>query len=53
MLSKDKSRQSSLIKYTILFPLILGMLVYTSTSAQEAKTAELEDKELYTICEVF
>ncbi|MGM5469444.1 M56 family metallopeptidase [Flavobacteriaceae bacterium LMO-SS05] len=30
MLSKSKSKQINLLKYTILCPLVLGMLVYTS-----------------------
>ena len=34
MLSKHPSKQKQLLKYALLIPMVLGMLVYTSTSAQ-------------------
>lgn len=47
MLSKHPSKQKQLLKYTLLVPMVLGMLIYTSTSAQQTQSIELEDKELY------
>ncbi len=44
MLSKSKSNQNSKIKYTILIPLIFGMLLYTSCQSEAA--AEKEDINL-------
>lgn len=41
MLSKTKSKQSQLIKYALLIPLVFGMLLYTSSSAQEGSTSEI------------
>ncbi len=35
MLSRSKSRQIHLFKYALLIPLVFGMLIYTSTGAQE------------------
>ena len=40
MLSKTKSKQIHLIKYALLIPMILGMLVYTSSDAQEKTNLE-------------
>ena len=41
MLQKSKSKQVRLIKYTILFPLILGMLIYSSCN-NEIEHSKLE-----------
>jgi len=56
MLSKAKSKQKQLIKYALLIPLVFGMLLYTSSNAQDNSkvvneiendaTDELGDKEL-------
>ena len=35
MLQKSKSKQVKLFKYALLVPMVLGMLVYTSSEAQE------------------
>lgn len=40
MLSKSKSIQLHLIKYALLIPMVVGMLMYTSSQAQEIKTTE-------------
>lgn len=37
MLSKSKSKQLYLIKYALLIPMVVGMLMYTSSQAQEIK----------------
>lgn len=37
MLSKSKSKQLHLIKYALLIPMVVGMLMYTSSYAQETK----------------
>lgn len=37
MLSKSKSKQIHLIKYALLIPMVLGMLMYTSSYASEIK----------------
>ena len=41
MLSKSKSKQIHLFKYSLLIPLVFGMLMYTSAEAQE----EVNQKE--------
>lgn len=54
MLQKSKSKQLNLLKYTLLLPLVFGMLIYTSTEVRaqqktEAKqelNQELTDEEL-------
>ena len=54
MLQKSKSKQRNLIKYALLIPIVLGMLIYTSTevraqqktSQQTAVDQELTDEEL-------
>jgi bla regulator protein BlaR1 len=49
MLQKTKSKQLNLIKYALLFPMVFGMLIYTSTevSAQEiTKQEKIIDQEL-------
>ena len=35
MLGKTKSKKSQLVKYTLLIPMVFGMLLYTSLSAKE------------------
>jgi len=47
MLSKSKSKKVRLIKYTLLIPMVLGMLAYTSSNAQDNKESPLKDKALY------
>ncbi|WP_339623169.1 M56 family metallopeptidase [uncultured Winogradskyella sp.] len=44
MLQKSKSKQLNLIKYTLLIPMVFGMLIYTSTEvrAQEKAKATTE-----------
>jgi bla regulator protein BlaR1 len=37
MLSKSKSKQIHLIKYALLIPMVMGMLMYTSSYASEIK----------------
>jgi len=49
MLQKSKSKQLNLLKYTLLIPLVFGMLIYTSTEvrAQEKTQQEkVDDQEL-------
>ncbi|WP_246296548.1 energy transducer TonB [Winogradskyella vidalii] len=50
MLQKSKSKQLNLVKYGLLIPLVLGMLIYTSTEvrAQEKRTEQEQfaDQEL-------
>ena len=52
MLQKSKSKQINLLKYALLIPMVVGMLVYTSTEAQDkgmdatSNYQELTDKEL-------
>ncbi|WP_282041621.1 M56 family metallopeptidase [Winogradskyella flava] len=55
MLQKSKSKQLHLIKYTLLIPLVFGMLIYTSTEVraqektetiEEGISQELTDEEL-------
>jgi hypothetical protein len=45
MLSKSKSKQLHLIKYALLIPMVVGMLMYTSSQAQEIKTVTSEEVE--------
>lgn len=45
MLSKSKSKQLHLIKYALLIPMVIGMLMYTSSQAQEIKTVTSEEVE--------
>ena len=52
MLTKAKSKQVQLIKYALLIPLVFGMLLYTSSYAQDSTskgeeiTQEMTDEEL-------
>jgi len=56
MLSKVKSKQINLVKYALLVPMVFGMLLYTSSYAQDGQisenlqntetTQELTDQEL-------
>ena len=51
MLSKSKSKQVLKFKYALLIPLVFGMLMYSSSYAQDNKvsnetTQEISDKEL-------
>lgn len=58
MLSKTKSKQTHILKYALLVPLVCAMLVYTSSYAQEknevteerthAEESQLSDEELKT-----
>ncbi|WP_242131372.1 energy transducer TonB [Aestuariivivens marinum] len=43
MLQKSKSKQINLLKYALLIPMVVGMLVYTSAEAQETK---IENQDL-------
>jgi hypothetical protein len=45
MLSKSKSKQLHLIKYALLIPMVIGMLMYTSSQAQVIKTVTSEEVE--------
>ena len=47
MLSKSKSKQIHLFKYALLIPMVFGMLVYTSSEAQETQK-EVLDLSQYT-----
>ncbi len=38
MLSKSKSKQIHLLKYTLLLPMVFGMLMYTSSYSQDPKS---------------
>lgn len=49
MLQKSKSKQIALIKYTLLIPLMFGMLIYTSA---EVKAQEPEVEEITEVIEV-
>ena len=40
MLNKSKSKQVKLVKYALLIPIVFGMLMYTSSNAQEKTTQE-------------
>ena len=40
MLGKVKSKQIQLLKYTLLIPMVIGMLVYTSSYAQDIQIRE-------------
>ncbi|MGZ0016135.1 M56 family metallopeptidase [Yeosuana sp. AK3] len=50
MLQKSKSNQVNLFKYALLIPMVVGMLVYTSSEAQEtikgSVNQDISDKEL-------
>ena len=47
MLNKTKSKQLNLIKYALLIPMVLGMLVYTSCSEEVMNdTTEISNKKL-------
>lgn len=47
MLNKSRSKQRNLLKYTLLIPLVLAMLFYTSAEAQQNDTyGNLSDKQL-------
>ncbi|WP_417237839.1 M56 family metallopeptidase [Bizionia sp.] len=48
MLQKTKSKQVQLIKYALLIPMVLGMLVYSSCSeeATQPKVVEVVEQEL-------
>ncbi len=47
MLSKHPSKQTQLLKYALLIPMVFGMLMYTSASAQEINVSKLVDQEMY------
>ena len=42
MLSKSKSKQINVLKYTLIIPMVFGMLLYTSCSAQDNTFEEKE-----------
>ncbi len=42
MLSKSKSKQVLKLKYVLLIPVLLGMLMYTSAEAQDAKKENID-----------
>jgi len=44
MLTKSKSKQILKLKYALLIPLVFGMLLYTSSNAQEKKTVNQSEK---------
>ncbi|MFK2818691.1 M56 family metallopeptidase [Flavobacteriaceae sp. LMIT009] len=46
MLQKNRSERINLLKYLFLVPMILGMLVYTSSYAQEIKQEQQDDNNL-------
>jgi len=46
MLTKSKSKQVNLIKYALLIPMVFGMLLYTSSNAQEQTTKVVATQEL-------
>ncbi|SFZ89428.1 TonB protein C-terminal [Flaviramulus basaltis] len=41
MLQKSKSKQVNLLKYVLLIPVVFGMLIYTSTEAQNNSNEEV------------
>jgi bla regulator protein BlaR1 len=43
MLQKSKSKQLNLFKYALLLPLVLGMLIYTSTEVSAQQSPENSD----------
>ena len=45
MLSKSKSKQINVLKYTLIIPMVFGMLLYTSCSAQD-KTVVVKEMTL-------
>ncbi|SHG97574.1 M56 family metallopeptidase [Winogradskyella jejuensis] len=49
MLQKSKSKQIALVKYTLLIPIVFGMLIYTSA---EVKAQEPESKTITEVIEV-
>ncbi|WP_299891167.1 M56 family metallopeptidase [uncultured Lacinutrix sp.] len=48
MLSKTKSKQINLIKYTLLIPMVIGMLFYTSCSQKIENDIESNNLEQFT-----
>ncbi|BAO75939.1 M56 family metallopeptidase [Winogradskyella sp. PG-2] len=44
MLQKSKSKQRQLIKYTLLLPLVFGMLIYTSTEVRAQVKSVVEQE---------
>ncbi|MGB1307455.1 MAG: M56 family metallopeptidase [Oceanihabitans sp.] len=52
MLQKSKSKQILKLKYTLLFPMIMGMLFYTSCTQNEAN-AEPLDQDMEDVVEKF
>ncbi|WP_179021730.1 energy transducer TonB [Winogradskyella forsetii] len=49
MLQKSKSKQLNLLKYTLLIPIVFGMLIYTSTEVRAQEKSEVNqvvDQEL-------
>ena len=50
MLQKSKSKKSALIKYVVIVPLVLAMLVQVSWSQNSSKSGEVE-KENFTLME--
>ena len=49
MLQKSKSKQIKLLKYALLIPMVLGMLIYTSCSVQNELTNLSTDLSEYTV----
>ncbi|WP_083477108.1 M56 family metallopeptidase [Lacinutrix algicola] len=47
MLSKSKSKQIHLTKYLLLFPMVIGMLFYTSCSDKTENGSEISSLEQY------
>ena len=47
MLSKSKSNQIHLTKYLLLFPMVIGMLFYTSCSEKTESESEISNLEQY------
>ncbi len=46
MLQKDRSSRINLVKYVFLIPIVLGMLIYSASYAQEKEVSVLEMQEL-------
>ena len=46
MLQKSRSKQTQLIKYALLIPLVFGMLIYTSCSNETRNTETAQEKEI-------
>lgn len=44
MLQKTKSKQLNLIKYTLLIPMVFGMLIYTSTEVRAQEKTDIKQE---------